>query len=252
MTLVIGCLAGAVASVAVPVAFRVAGAPLSSETLTWVSWPLFTGPALAFHWLAFGPRRWRALELTAWAGRSEAAQFRAATGIRDPLDRAAAAAWLSATPRTADEPPDVLRWRAYLELLVGRAEVARSLIGELAAMPGWRIEADLLAAMVAQVEGGEIDLDGLEQAVAALEPSAQRAMHAADVAALRMQVAWTCAEDDVAAGLGLAPLVAPHADGHLLRAYWLPLIALTVGTLILLTLVGGILAPPPPSVMALR
>lgn len=252
MTLAVGFVSGAVVSTAVPVAFNLGGAPLPPEVLAWASWVLFIGTAFAVHWLAFGVRRWRALELTAWAGRIEAAAFRAVTGIRDPLNRDAAAAWLEAQPRAADEEPDRLRWRAYLELLVGRPDVARTLIGELATVPGRAIEADLLEAMVAQLEGSEIELDALERAVAALEPSAQRAMHAADVAALRMQVTWTCAGDDVSAGLRLAPLIAPHADGHLLRVYWLPLTALTVGGIVLLTLLGGILAPPPPSVMALR
>jgi hypothetical protein len=189
------------------------------------------------HWALLGPRRWTALEILIWGGRLAAAGFAATTGIRDPADRPAAAAWLASHPVEDEEEPAVTYWRAYVRVLTGDPDGARAEIARLEGVAGYDFARAELLGEIDLSEGKPVDLAALGAATRAIEDPFQRAFAAANLAALGAQLAWTCGHDNVAPVLAVRPLVGTHARGFMLRHYWLPFVAVTAASAVVFSIV---------------
>ena len=198
-----------------------------ADVIGWGSIVLFPASFLVIHWATIGSRRWTAIELVVWAGRVSAARYAAVTGIRDPVDRDSAEAWMASAPRADGEPAERAYWRAYALLMAGDEAAARTELGAIPASD-LQLEVATLGAQIDLAEGKPTDVGALDRLVAGMSPSLERAVAAVEVGALRSQVAWTCDDDDVAPVLEALPLVEGRAAGTLLRRYWLPLGAVVV------------------------
>jgi hypothetical protein len=222
---VVGGVVSAAVALGVGIVVRDRG-PLA-DVVGWGSIVLFPASFLVIHWATIGARRWTAIELVVWAGRMSAARYSAATGIRDPVDRNRAEAWMASAPRADGEPAEQSYWRAYALLLAGDEAAARTELGGIDA-PDLEFDVATLAAQIDLAEGKPTDVGTLERLLAGMPPSLERAVAAVEVGALRSQVAWTCDDDDVTPVLEALPLVEGRATGTLLRRYWLPLAAVVV------------------------
>ena len=228
------------AAVALGIGFVVAERGPLAGVIGWGSIVLFPASFLVIHWATIGARRWTAIELVVWAGRVSAARYSAATGIRDPVDRDRAEAWMTSAPRSDGEPAERSYWRAYALLLAGDEAAARAELGGISASD-LQLEVATLGAQIDLAEGKPTDVGALDRLVAGMSPSLARAVAAVEVGALRSQVAWTCGDDDVTPVLEALPLVEGRAAGTLLRRYWLPLAAVVVAVWAALWLLLSIL-----------
>jgi hypothetical protein len=189
------------------------------------------------HWALVGQRRWAAPEILIWGGRFAAAGFAATTGIRNPTDRAAAAAWLASQPADDEEDPALTYWRAYVRLLTGDPDGARADVALLEGVAGYEFARAELLGEIDLSEGTPVDVVAVEAATRAIGDPFQRAIAAANLGALRAQLAWTCGRDDVAPVLAVRPLVGSHARGFILRRYWLPFVAVATASAVVLSIV---------------
>lgn len=181
--------------------------------------------AVAWAWV--GPRRWRAIEILLWGSRYAAAGYAAVTGIRNPVDGAAAAEWLRATPASDDEPPESIYWRAHAHFVSRDVAGARGTLARLAGRPDYRYAIASLEAQIAMAEGRAPNFEAVEAALEDWTEPLGRAVAAANLGALRAQRAWSCGEDDVAAAISVEPLLGGHASHYLLTRVWLPIAAVT-------------------------
>lgn len=243
-SMVIASIVGALISVPLSILMGAAAREFTNvpETiLGWTSVALFPILFGTLHWATVGRRRWAAFELVMWAGRVSAARYRSATGIRDPSDRAQAAAWLASAPASDTEPVETTFWRAFVHLLLDDPDAARSQLSRLSDGDGLELERATLLAQLDLFEGMPADAGRLAAIVAGMEPSEERSVAAVEVGALRSKVAWTCGDDDVGPVLAALPLVEGRASGTLLRHYWLPLAAMTLVTWVAFTLLLSLL-----------
>ena len=230
------------ATLGIAIAYVTPGlAGLPATIVGWSAFLLFPLLFLAVHWATIGARRWAAVELVVWAGRASAARFGAATGLRDPTDKDRAASWVASHLHRDGEPAETTYWRAYLLLLLGDDAAARAELARISDDADWRRDRAMLAAEIDLAEGRPTDVAALDELVAAMAPSSERAAAAVEVGALRSHVAWTCGGDDVAPVLAALPDVEGRSAGTLLRHYWLPLAATTVVVWAALTLLLSLL-----------
>ena len=187
----------------------------------------FTVTFFVVAWAWVGPRRWRAIEILVWGSRYAAAAYAAVTGIRNPVDGAAAAEWLRKTPASDDEPPESIYWRAHAHFVSRDLAGARATLSRVAERPDYRYAVASLEAQMAMAEGREPDLPAVEAALEGWTEPLALAVAAAGLGALRAQRAWSCGEDDVGATLSVQPLLGGHASHYLLTRVWLPIAALT-------------------------
>lgn len=190
-------------------------------------------------WLAVGPRRLAAMEILVWGSRYATAGYSATTGIRDPTDAAAAAEWLRTHPAGDDEDPDTRYWRAHAHLVAGDSQSARSGISGLRGVEGYEYAVAALEAQISLAEGLEPDLEAVAASAERWPDPLGRAVAMANLGALRGQRAFVCGEDDVAAVLSVRRGVGGRASRFFLIRVWLPVIALTVGALILGRAIGS-------------
>lgn len=240
-SMVIAVVLAAAASVAVPIGLALAipgeaGATAASITAV-VLLPL---GLMVGHWAIIGRRRWAALELLIWAGRHVTSEFRAATGLRDPTDAAAAARWIAEHPPQADEDVAVMYWRVHLHVLAGDPAAAREELLRLADAPGYEFERAELAGEIDLAEAKPVDLEAIAGAVRRIDDPFRRGVSAVNLGALGAQIAWTCGRDDVEPVLAQRSLVGDLARGTLLRSYWLPFGIVVGASAVILTIVGTI------------
>ena len=238
VSMVVSVVIAAAATVIVPIGLAVAvpgeGGLAASSLAAIVTLPV---AFVIGHWALVGPRRWTALEILIWGGRFAAAGFSATTGIRDPTDRAAAAAWLASRPADDEKDPAVTYWRAYVRVLTGDPDGARADVPRLEGVEGYDFARAELLGEIDLSEGKPVDVAAVEAAARAIEDPFQRAIAAANLGALGAQLAWTCGRDDVAPVLAVRPLVGDHARGFMLRHYWLPFVAVTAASAVVFSIV---------------
>ena len=197
----------------------------------------FSMTAILVAWLWVGARRWDAIEILVWGSQYAAAGYAAVTGIRDPTDAEAAAAWLRANPAPQDEAPEVTYWRAHAQFVSRDLDGARSTVQRLAARADYGFAIASLNAQIAMAQGTHPDLAAVESAL----PSGsglERAIAAANLGALRAQTAWRCGADDVAAARSVRQLMGRHGSNFLLFRMWLPVLGLIVVVSVVTALLG--------------
>jgi hypothetical protein len=202
----------------------------------------FAATYLLVLWLAVGPRRLAAMEILVWGSRYATAGYRAVTGIRDSTDAGAAAAWLRAHPApagAAPEDPEVRYWRAYAHLVAGDLPGARTVLASLAGTEGYGYAVASLEAQIALADGSEPDLRAVESAAMAWSDPLGRAVAMANLGALRAQRAFVCGEDHVAPVLTVRAGVGGRPSRYFLTRAWLPIIAVTIGSIALGRAIGS-------------
>ena len=197
----------------------------------------FSITAILVAWLWVGARRWDAIEILVWGSQYPAAGYAAVTGIRDPTDAEAAAAWLRANPAPPDEAPEVVYWRAHAQFVSRDLDGARSTVQRLAAREDYRFAIASLDAQIAMAQGVHPDLGAVESALPSGD-GLERAIAAANLGALRAQDAWRCGTDDIAAARSVRPLMGRHGSNFLLLRLWLPALGLTLIVSVLIRLLG--------------
>lgn len=198
----------------------------------------FAAAYLVTLWLAVGPRRLAAMEILVWGSRYATAGYSAVTGIRDPTDAAAAAEWLRTHLAGDDEGPEARYWRAYAHLVAGETQGARSIGAGLRGVEGYEFALASLEGQIALAEGLEPDLEAVATAAERSPDPLGRAVAMANLGALRAQRAFVCGEDDVAAALSVRSDIGGRASRYFLIRVWIPIIALTVGALLLAQVIG--------------
>lgn len=231
-----------VAAITLPPLLRaavVAVAPDAPVVLEVIDVAGFAVVYLVVAWLVVGPRRLAAMQILIWGSRYAAAGYAAVTGIRDPADAAAAAAWLNEHPPAEDEGPETRYWRAHAHLVAGDLPRARSVLASLAGVADYGYAVASLEAQIALAEGSEPELGAVAAAAEAWTDPLGRAVAMANLGALRAQRAFACGEDDVAAALTVRRAVGGRPARFFLTRAWLPILGLTAASLV----IGGLVAP---------
>jgi hypothetical protein len=237
--LVISAVVAALVSAAVPLVVVVlilgVQAPTPAdvpEVAKWLGSPIGFGLVfLVVDFLLIRGRLGNAISLLLWAGKLDAAAFRAATGIRNPTDRFAAARWLDQHPDPSGDTPEMLAWRAHMQIMASDyegAEVTIKLIPR--ATPEHQLLANSLHAQSALAQGLPFDLGDLRSQVAALPEPEARARLAAEVAALASQARWTCDGDHLEPAVWARQFVGSRDRMALVTGYWVPIAGLVVLT----------------------
>jgi hypothetical protein len=247
--LVISALAAAAVSALVPfVIVLIMGVEVAvpadlPEVARWVGSPIGFGLVLiAVDYLLLQGRLANALSLLLWAGKLDAAAFRAATGIRNPSDRTAAAHWLDMHPDPSLDTPELLGWRAHLQIVVADYVGAESTIKLLPRGTARdELAADALHAQAALAQGLPFDLGDLRSRVSEVPDPEARARLAAEVAALAAQSRFTCdAGDHLEPMVWARPFVGDRDRMALVTGYWLPIVVMVLLTSVAL----AFLLPP--------
>jgi hypothetical protein len=202
------------------------------EVAKWLGSPIGFGLVfLAVDYLLMRGRLANALSLLLWAGKLDAAAFRADTGIRNPTDRVAAAQWLDEHPDASRDTPELLGWRAHLQIMVADYEGADATIKLLPrSTPQQELTADALSAQSALAQGLPFDLGDLRSQVAALPDPEAQARLAAEVAALAAQARWTCDGDHLEPPIWARQFVGSRDRMALVTGYWVPIAGLVILT----------------------
>ncbi len=183
----------------------------------------------------------RAHEAFSWLADWEIKRGKALTGRGLQVTRRGVRAWLDAVP---DRPET--RWMRveYLAFL-GRLDEARAVAATMPEGTPWeRFEKISTREFVEWLAGGNGGLDEVRAAAAELDPADEDSRLRAEVAIAIGETRRLAAEHGPEAGL--PPLLAvrdrlgPRADGQLRRALWRMYLPISLGTAIVLTLVGSL------------
>jgi hypothetical protein len=213
-------------------------APTASGVVDLLDTAGFAVVYLVALWLVVGPGRLSAIEILVWGSRSAAAGYAAVTGIRDPTDAAAAAAWLRANPPAPNEAPEARYWRAHAHLVAGDLAGARSVLATLRDVAEYGYAVASLEAQLALAEGTEPHLDDVAARAETWNDPLGHAVAMANLGALRAQRAFVCGEDDVAAVLTVRSGVDGRPARFFLIRAWLPIIGITMAAWLIARLVG--------------
>lgn len=215
------------------------GSP-TPDLARWLGSPIAFGVMiLGIDYLLIRGRLARAISLLTWAGRRDLAGLHEATGLTRVADRRAAERWLAEHPDPSGESPQLLGWRAHLQIIATDYPAADTTIKALPTTTALeQLHVDALSAQLALAQGLPFDAADLQRQVAALPDGDDRAAMAAEAAALTAQARWTCGGDHLGAVEWAVPFVAGRDRGTLLRGYWLPMGAMAIVTTAALTLLS--------------
>jgi hypothetical protein len=241
--LIISAAVAALLTVMIPLALALVGGGNPSATAIaiahWTGSPIaFAVVLLGVDYLLIRGRLSRAISMLTWAGRMDAEQLRATTGIRRPTDRLAAAAWLGEHPDASTDDPAMAASRVHLQVLIGDLAGARSTVAGLPRGTTQQLAlADLLGAQVDVAAGQPFDAGQLRTNVKAITEPDQRAMSAVEAAALIAQARWTCDGDHLAPLQWAAMFVERRDRNTLLKGYWIPITVMALITSLVLAFV---------------